>query len=251
MARRPRFSRILRTFIDHGIDIVFEAFSPKSKPETKMPPELRPYEEEATRLLAEAEATAESVGAVPKPVEGETAWTPEYCLECCDRHIGIIRDALSDVERWTLAGESREKIMEKVADFNEAMAGMESDLKKGLAEPLIGEFYEDQRTLRKLAWDMRFGAEPTAEKARTLKAEADRLLAKLYEIAPKVPGGGIFRWMKEWGCKDIGEGVRLWLSAQEGAVGREEFERRFHELTGKRCRTEWDERGRIKGLKLV
>ena len=237
----PRFSRILRVLLDKGVDMIFEGASRPKPVEITPPPELREAYAGADELLAKSR---EILGPTPAESKG-TIWTPDYCLECSERHIGIIRDALSDVIRWIPGGESKEKITEKVMDVNEALNGMESDLQKGIGEPLIKDFYERQRSLRKLYWSMRFGSKPTVEKAKTLRNESDQLLKRLYEVAPEVKGGGVYKYCQEWGAKNLAECVRLWQRGQEGGITPKEFEERFHQLTGKRADTEWDERGRI------
>ena len=254
----PKFSRILGILIDKGTDIMFEHISTSGKEKTvSLPPRLRKYKAGAAELLARSEEMlGRAAGSLGASEEGEriSKGDVDYCLECCDRHLGVIRDALSDVTRWLQVGEREEKIMGKVMDVSEAMNGMERDLKTVEGEPLIRGLHRDARLFRKMYWDMRFGSEPTVEKARVLLKETQKLHKSVYEIAPKVKGGGFFKYCSEWGASDIGDCVKLFMRAQQiggyEPVTKEEFAETFLKLTGRKAETNWDEKGRLKQIEV-
>jgi len=78
---------------------------------------------------------------------------------------------------------------------------------------------------------------------------------EIFSVAERYVGGGAIAWCKEWGAKDVRACYELFCRAkqEEGyePISKEEFERRFSELTNKRVATEWDERGRLKKLRLM
>lgn len=250
-------TRFLKALSDKGVDLIFEYLGEGESAKVELPAELRKYEVGAAELLGRSDellgGTSElgEIGATEMGEEGErvSKGNVDYCLECCDRHLGVIRDALSDVIRWIQVGEREEKIMEKIMDVSEAMNGMEMDLKTVEGEALIHDLHRDARVFRKMYWDMRVGSEPTVEKARTLLKEAEKLQKSVYEVAPKVKGGGFFKYCGEWGASDIGDCVKLMMRAQQiggyEPVTKEDFEPRFHELTGRKAETNWDEKGRL------
>jgi len=261
MARK---SRIFRDIYNAILDLIFsgaEADIKKKMREARHPkvssPELNAL---ARQHEAQAEALLRAIPYAPaaeveKPSEMKEE-TLRYCLECCDKHSGacvkLSEEALIFYDR---AGKMDESVQAKVRSIVNELAGMYDDIKPGSPEKVTALLHEAD-SIRKWVWDK--GLELGLGSREDLIKLRDRLesfRSKVFQTAQQVLGGAVVRWCKEWCAKDIEAGVGLWKRAEQeegyAPISREEFERRFYELTGKRCKTEWDEQGRIRRLTLI
>lgn len=255
----PKFSRIFRILIDRGTDFVFEHISTSGKEKTvSLPPRLRKFEVGAAELLARSEEllgrAAGSLGVGEE--EGVREFNIEYCLECCDKHVGgsskILEEAMTFYDR---DGFMSERVQNKVRAVVKEMAGMYDDIPRE-SPPRVRRVLDRSDEIRKSIWNkgLELGLGKRDDLAE-IKAEVDGLRDYVFDVAKEEIGGGSVKYCAEWGAKDLGECAELWRRARreegfEEGISQKEFEDRLSRLTGKKFETKWDDKGRLMKIKV-
>jgi len=276
MPERGRIANIIRTLINRSVDMVVshaEKRHRKSPPEPEFPAELEKIAKELdaqadkiwespSELLKAREATAVPEAATPTPPSPEVTVETippselEYCLECCDKHTGagakLMEEAIVFYDR---AGEMSPEVTKKVRAVVDELAGMHDDVKPGSPEEVMAVLHRAD-DIRKEIWGRKLELGlGSREDLVAIKGMLSSLRDEIFSVAERYVGGGAIAWCKEWGAKDVRACYELFCRAkqEEGyePISKEEFERRFSELTNKRVATEWDERGRLKKLRLM